>query len=141
MSRLRVVFVLALAAGCDQEAATVLPCSSSGPGLHVQVDLSAGTCAQLSDPTNFGVQAEMGEYTVDKTKATMSWDPSTHHVTYVFDWAAGVGDGSPGRVDWVGNGDGAINGDAEATFTVQREACVTVDLTASCSTGVDAMPI
>jgi len=133
---LRAILVTAALAGC---ASPPDPHCGSPAGLDVSVDLSASPCDRLSDPSGFTVQAMFGNAKVDQTAATMTFDGAAHHVDYVFAWPAGVGDGSFGSVTWSGEGVD-VGGWDEDTFTVHRDACVVVDLTAACGVPVDAGP-
>jgi hypothetical protein len=131
------ILALLLVAGCDSVITSGSPCGGAA-GLHVSVDLSAGACAHLSQPINWGVQLTIGGATLNTLATSQTFDYATHRADYYFAWPAGEGDGSPGRADWYGSGDGEINGHASGTFTVQRDSCVGVELAPACTQGVDA---
>ena len=109
-------------------------------GLDVTVDLSTGDCARLSQPIDFALNVTIGGNLTDKNAAHATWDPIAHRMRYVFAWPAGAGDGSPGTVEWWGNGDGAINGYESTPIVVHRSQCAVIELAPTCAIGVDAQP-
>jgi hypothetical protein len=139
-SAVRFSILAILAAGCVAGTPDSVPDCDGHDGLDVTVDLSTGECARLSQPIDFALNVTISGHITDKNAAHATWDPVAHRMRYVFDWPAGVGDGSPGTVEWYGSGDGAINGYVTAPIVVHRSQCLAVELAPTCSIGVDAQP-
>jgi len=148
--RAAAALALALVAGCTaSDVASAPDASGPGgepdlsacgghPGLRVVVDLSAPGCADV--PAD-GSTAEVAA-TLDGPTRTR--DDAEHVVattaprgtSYWWRWPAGTTDGWEGTVyygAWIGS---VFTPMADARYQVLVDRCVTVELTASCTAGI-----